>query len=410
MSAIPSPVFIYGDAALAKKDLVKIKAKYADRQWEELSLEDNTPDQIRMEAGMVGFGFSEKILLIKELQNLKAIREFLIDLSKNTRQDVRIIIWDSEEIIKCDPKTRTINDTWSDFIEQIKSISGHKVITFGDEFTEKEEQDVVKYIQGLFAKHGKQIAYDAAKLMSTIVGRKRSVLVTEVEKMALSSPTNIDKQFVIENAYPITQEAILWKFGNVIDEFNFVVSIKTMKEFLESGVHANVIAEILCKKARWQLAACHLWASGMSWYDVEQGICQMGKFPSMVWHASGSTSEKKARSEKLKEPMAAIEWFSKDLGLPDYYFSALREKGAKVKGGETIPMPFMVSQMVKNLQDKIVSPNAQKYAPEELRKKVLNRATKTYEIVLDGMKNMRYNSLYEQELYTMIRALSDNRI
>lgn len=409
MSVIPSPVFIYGDAVLAKKDLVKIKAKYADRQWIEMSLEDNTPDQIRMEAGMIGFGITEKILLLKDLPNLKAIREFLLDLSKRSRPEVRIIIWDSEEAIKCDPKTRCINDTWSDFLDKIKEISGHKILSFGDDFTEKEEQDVVKYIQTLFAKGGKQISYDAAKLMSTIVGGKRSLLASEVDKLVLTAPSQVEKEFILENTYPISQEAILWKFGNIIDEGNFVSSIQAMQEYIQNGVHANVISEILCKKARWQLAVCHLWSQGMSWYDIEASVLLMGKFPSSIWRSHGSTSEKKARSDKLKEPLAALEWMNKEMGLPDYYFNELKAKGAKVKGGEAIPMPFMVQLMLKTVKDKIIMPNSKKYAPDVLRGKIMERAIKTYGVVLDGMKNMRYNAQFEQELYEMIRALSDYR-
>lgn len=410
MSTIPSPVFIYGDATLAKKDLVRIKAKYADREWVEMSLEENTPDQIRMEAGMVGFGSTEKILVLKDLPNLKAIREFLLDLSKRTRKDVTIVIWDSNEVIKSDPKTRVLNDTWTDFISQIKEISGHKILSFGDDFVEKEEQDVVKYIQSLFAKYGKQIPYDAAKLMSTIVGGKRSLLVSEVEKLCLIAPTNVDQQFIVDNTYPITQEAVLWKFGNIIDEGNFANSIVAMKQYLQDGVHANVLSEILCKKARWQLAVCYLWSTGMSLYDVEQYILRMGKFPSAIWQTDGSSSEKKARSDKLKEPLAAIEWFTREMGLPDYYFNELKVKGAKVKGGEAIPMPFMAQVLIKFIQDKIILPNSKKCSLAELRPKVLERAVKTYALVTDGMKNMRYNSLFEQELYEMIRALSDFRV
>ena len=410
MSVIPSPVFIYGDAVLAKKDLVKIKAKYADRQWVELSLEDNTPDQIRMEAGMVGFGIDEKILLLKDLPNIKAIREFLIDLSKTTRSDVRIFIWDSQEVIKCDPKTRLINDTWTDFIGRIKEISDHKILAFGDEFTEKEEQDVVKYIQDKFSKFGKQIASDAAKLMTNIVGRKRSMLVSEIEKLSLIAPEKIDRQFILDNAYPITQEAVLWKFGNIIDEGNFVASIQAMQQYIQDGTHPNVLSEILCKKARWQLAVCHLYSQGMSWYDIESAVLSMGKFPSVIWRSQGTSSEKKARSEKLKEPLAALEWLTREMGLPDYYFNELKLKGAKVKGGEAIPMPFMAQVLLKAVQDKIIIPNQKKYPPEELRAKVLDRAVKTYGLVTNSMKNMRYNSNFEQELYEMIRALSDFRL
>lgn len=410
MSVIPSPVFIYGDAVLAKKDLVRIKAKYADREWVELSLEDNTPDQIRMEAGIVGFGYTEKILLLKDLPNLKAIREFVIDLAKTTREDVRILVWDSNEAIKRDPKTRVVNDTWAEFIQQLKGFKEHKILALGDDFNEKEEQDVVKYIQQLFAKFGKQISYDAAKLMSTIVGGRRSLLASEVEKLALTAPASIDQQFILDNTYPISQDAILWKFGNIVDEGNFMQSIKAMQDFIQSGVHPNVLSEIMCKKARWQLAVAQLWASGMSWYDVEQEILRMGKFPSAIWRSVGSTSEKKARSEKLKEPSAALEWIAREMGIPADYFKALNEKGAKVKGGEAIPMPFMVQQLVQHVQSKIVAPNTKKFPQGELQKRVVDRALKTYTTVLDSMKNMRYNSLFEQELYEMIRALSDYRV
>lgn len=409
MRKVPSPILIYGDPVLAKKDLVKIKAKYSDFEWVEMSLEDNSHDKIRMEAGLIGFGSNDKILLLNEIPNSKATREFLIALAKETRPDVSIIIWDSEEAIKADPKTRLLNDTWSDFISKIKAIDGHKIIPFGSDFGEKEDQDVVKYIQGLFSKSGKQIHQDAAKLLSTMVGRKRSMLASEVEKLSLTAPLMIDKDFISKNAFPVTQEAILWKFGNVVDEGNFVNSIASAKEYVECGAHPNVLAEILCKKARWQLAACSLWSTGMSWADVEQQLLQMGKFPSSIWRKPGANSEKKARTDKLKEPQAAIEWWGQEMGLDPSYFKDLTVKGAKIKGGETIPMPFMASLLVKHIQSKYVEPNS-KIPTTELRQKLLNKMLGVYSSVLDSMKNMRYNSMFEQELYEMIRALSNYRL
>ena len=292
-----------------------------------------------------------------------------------------------------------------------KKLPNHKIIDNGEDFTEKEETDCVKYIQQQFSKYGRTITYDLATLMSQIVGRKRSIIASEVEKLCITAPKDVTEEFILENCFPINQDAILYKFGNVVDGGSLVDSFKTAMEYIENGIHQNVLVEILAKKARWQLAVCYLWSKGLSWYDIEQKIIWMGRFPSKIWHDDAiSLNIKKKCSEDNKEPDSAYNFFTKELYIPSEYFGRLLVKGAKVKAGESLPMPFLAQLVVQFVRDKIVSPNSSKYTQEELKKKVLDRAISVYLKVTDHMKEMRYNNQPDQELYEMIRALVDYRM
>jgi len=367
-------------------------------------------DQIRVEVGCVGFGSDKKIVVIYDLPGTKAEREFLIEICSKHNADVSIFLWDSDGSIKVDPKTKKMSETWNSFITSIKSIPNSKVVSYGEDFSDKEDDDEISYIRSLFTKYGKTIPYEAASLMSQIVGRKRGMLLSEVEKLVLTCPNPVTVEFISEACFPVAQDAILWKLGNVIDNCNFLESIKATKEFIENDVHPNVIAEILAKKARWQLAACHLWSQGMSWGEVESILARMGKFPSVVWHNDQLGQTEKKASDKLKEPDAAYDFLSRQLGIPMDYLSALKEKGAKVKGGESLPMPFLAGFITKFIQNKIVIPNSSGVKPDELRRKVLARAIKVYLGVTDRLKDLRYNNNAEQEIFDMVKLLVDVRL
>jgi hypothetical protein len=386
------------------------------------------PDNIRMEAGISSFDDSEKILLIQDLPNRKAVRDFLIDLASSV-PPCSIIIWDSNNYIKTDPKTKSLQKIWGEFVNQFKKIDGAKVVDSGDELTEKEQTGCVGMIQQEFSKYGKTINYDAGKLLISIVGYDRGMLLSDIEKIALVAPDQITIDFIIEHAFPTSTEAILYKFGNVLDTCSYESAIAMTERFIEVGVNHNVLAEIIVKKARWQLAAIHLWSTGLSWGEVQDKLMEMGKFPSAIWHHPElSLPNKKKHAGEYSTPETMLAFLRFKLGLPAHLFRIKHRKPVKKtkkstkdddsapvepeksKRGEVIPLPFMAQQITDFIENKVVRFNAQTIKDEaELKAKLVTRAINVYVLVHEKLASIRYSSGTEcnidQNLFEMIRTM-----
>ena len=405
MSDIPSPILMVGDKYLCQKNVNSAKKKYSDFKWIILSATEDSVDKIRMESGTRDFFSRKKLLLIKEIPNLKDVREFLLDLVKSSSDNLKFILWDSENSIKPDPKTKAFNKTWTDFIDGIKKNKNHKIINHGFEFTDKEETSEIDFIKARFLTRERSISLEAAKLFVAIVGRNRGVIETEIEKLCVIAPKEINVDFIMDNAYPSSDEAILYKFGNVLDG-SYSKAVMMMQEFLDLGINHNVLSEIMAKKARWQLVVSHLYSDGMSWEDITPKIITMGKFPSYIWHDYQLTPTQKRKMTENNKSLEDRINVMVDKGLPRYYFKEKKKEGK----GEAIPWDFIAQQHVAFIKEEIVRPNLNKYSREEMRKKVLDRALKVYIFVVNKLKEIRYGESPDQDLQEMVAALTSRTV
>jgi len=406
MSDVPSPVLMIGDKYLCQKNVNSAKKKYIDFKWIVLSATESSFDKIRLESGTRDIFARKKLLLIKEIPNHKDAREFLLDLVKSSSDSLKFILWDSENVIKPDPKTKAFNKTWSEFINELKKNANHKIINNGFEFTDKEEVLGIDFVKAKFLHRGKNIDTEAAKLFIAIVGKSRGVIETEVEKLCITAPQEVKSNFVIENTYPSSDEAVLFKFGNVLDT-TYSKSVIMMQEFLDLGINPNVLAEIMAKKARWQLVVSHLWSEGMSWDDIAKKIITMGKFPSYIWHDYQLTpTQKRKMTENNKLLQDRIDVMVKSGGLPDIFFDSKKKEGK----AEAIPWDFIAQQYVNFVKEGIVKPNINKYNKSETHQKVLNRALKVYLFVVKKLKEIRYGETPNQDLQEMVAALTSRMI
>ena len=216
----------------------------------------------------------------------------------------------------------------------------------------------------------------------------------------------------------------MYKFGNALDG-DYAHAIEMLEQFLEAGIHPNVLSEIIAKKVRWQLAACHLYSLGMAWYDVDKQLVGMGKFPSKVWNSDLPYGQKQTLSAKFETADGLKEYTTKVLGLLEYYF---RKKETKVKkelseDGETkaakvsvlgkkemLPMPFMATQITATLNKNFVQPNSSKMTSEVLRVKLLDRMLSVYLNVVEKLKAIRYNEDQMQDLYDMVAMLTSRNL
>jgi hypothetical protein len=397
---MPSPVLIIGDKLLSNKTVVSSKKKYSNYKWVTISAKDETEDSIRAISGQGNIFDEPKVILIRDIPNKKSYRDFILDLVKSSSLKLKFIVWDSENEIQIDPKTKEFNKTWGDFISEFKKNKNHKIVNNGFAFTEKDNVSCCDFIKQKFEKYNKKISSDNALLLSQIVGKDRGMLESEISKLLLTCPDNITSEFIIENAFPSSNEAILYQFGNILDNGSYAESIECLKKFMKYGINENVIADIIVKKARWQLVAAYYWKNDLTWGEVVDAMMQMGKFPSSIWHKqSSSISEKKKQTECFKEIDARYEYMEKICGIKEWQINKLK----KTSRAEVIPMSFMAELTVKFLKDHLVDRNSKNYKDNfELKKALINRCTRVYLSVLDKLKEVRYGINPEQDLQDMI--------
>jgi hypothetical protein len=414
MPEMPSPILIFGDKYLSKNNVIAAKKKYSTARWITKSATTDSLNSIRMEAGVASWDDEDKIILIEDIPDRKHVREFLLDLGSSCPSTTKLIIWDSNGRIKVNPKTQTFDKTWGDFVKSFKRIDGNKVINNGSELTEKDDDDSATFIQKCFEKHGRTIGKREIKLLIDIVGHNRGMLHSDIEKMCLTAPSQISTNFILENAFPSSREAIQYKLANVFDNGTYEESINMMERFIEAGTNPNVIAEICVRKARWQMIATYLWVQGLSWRDVVDKIMEMGKFPAIAWHnPSFSTSEKRAEAEQFQSPEQMVFYMTRKQGLLDRHFKSSKPTKSKKsskptisrKGAEVMPMPFMAQQVVDFIRNKIVSPN--NVNTPETRTLLLNRAIRVYLFAQDKLAEVRYGSNPVQDLEELVRVLTN---
>ena len=403
MPEMPSPILLIGDKCLCKTNIVAAKKKYFEYEWSELSAKEYDMDQIRAISGTGDFFSHPKAILIFDIPNRKAFRTFLLDLVDESSDKLKFVLWDSNNEIKVDSKKGTFNKTWGNWIKELKKFPNHTLVNNGGDFSDKENAANVRYIQDTFKRFKRKISADNAKLFISIVGRNRGLVLTEVRKMALTCPTVVSTDYIKENAYPSSKEAVLYKFSNALDE-GYEEAISTMEQFLDAGINENLLAEIIAKKARWRMAAIHLWSTGMPWKDVESKLVEMGKFPSAIWHSKKAINgEKKKASEGLDTTEARQKFMIKKLGIPSYYFKVTDKKRAS----ESLPMPFLATQLVNFIKSKMVFANNKKFDAQHLPAALLTKSINDYLFVVNGLKEIRYAENPRQDLYEMIKIMTN---
>jgi len=403
---MPSPILIIGDASLSKKNIVAGKKRYNTIQWIEMSFSDYSVDEIRGEASSQNLFMQSKAIVLKDIPNQKAIREFIVSLI-NTQPNTKFVIWDSLNNIKPDSKKGIFNKTWSTWINEIKGIKNSKFINNG--FETNQEKDVIPYIIQLFSKKKISCNNDVARLFYQIIGSNRGIINSEVNKLALVVNGKVEEEDILNYAYPITQDAIIYKLGNALDSNNYSNVISTLEDFLNKKVHPNVLSEILMKRARWQLIVLDKWAKGVAWSQIERELLAMGKFPSTLqFRDRVILSEQKKIKKELSSPDKAKEYMVNRRGMPEYYFERLEGKGVKLKKSERLPLPFVATQVVNYVKDIIVFPNVQKNGLEEFKSVALQKGIKQYLAISECLKCIRYGDDAKTKLYEMIRYLMDN--
>ena len=422
-ASFPCPVFIFGDAYIAKNNLIAAKdnySKHKDIKWVEMSLAEDSPNKIRMECGATQWGEEDfkKVILLTDLPNRKEIREFLLDLCSSVSESTKIIIWDSKNAIKIDPKTKELSKTWSDFIGAFKKVNGNKIINNGFELTgrnDEEDGSIVDFVRKNFEKMGKEIGFTESKVLVDIVGYNKGLLLSDIEKICLTCSSPVTIEFILDNAFPTSKEGILYKFNNALDD-SCENAINLAERFMQSGINMNVLAEIIVKKARWRMLTSYYWSEGVKWNYIPDKLMEIGGVPSRIWHNPNITMAiKRQQSQNYQDEDGLTEYLIEKEGIPKKYFKKEKEvnvvkrtkKGkiskAKPKSkknknrSEMLPMRFMAVQIVNFIKNRM--------GRNKTKEEILDKGIKIYLFTQEKLAEVRYSGS-EQALYEMIRALT----
>lgn len=416
MMDMPSPILLLGDHNICQNNINAATKKYADYNWLTFSAMDDSLDLIRSSIGQGTFMDYKKAVVIRGIPKLrqpksinkqKDVMNFLLDVSRLTSDKLKIIIYDSENAIKKDEKTNEYNKTWQSFIKELQKNNGCKIVDNGEDFGDKQITNGIQFVKNTFAKYKKNITNEACESLINIVGKNRGMISSEISKLSLISPKNINNDFIMENAYPSSKEAVLYKFSNILDNGSCGDAIMMSESFVSYGINENVLAEIIAKKTRWHLVIAYLWSQGKSWTEITKDVMGMGKFPSGIWGCeSTSYSEKKKQSEPFSKIENRIAYMTKVKGLKDFQI----DHNKTPKKTESIPMEFMARMLVDFLKNKIVSRYYNSNNESEIKEKLLERCINVHLYSLDKLKEIRYGINPKQDLRDMIIAVTNTKI
>lgn len=413
-SKASSVIFIYGDKFSSQNLVTRAKQKQPDARWITLSASEDL-NEVRAEVGTSAWDGSKKYIVIEDLPNQKAVREFLLDLVISFPETNKIVIWDSTSAIKLDPKTGSPNKTWGDFISKLEQLPNTKVINNGVVLDEKQPQSTADFIKNKFEKNGRQIGGSEIQLLISIVGHSKGLLDSEIDKLCICCPSPVRAKYIASHAFPTAKESLLYKLGDALDTGSYKESVYAIELFLQSGENENRIAETLVNKARWQMLTAYYWASGLEWYEIASRLMKAGKYPSIVWNSSELTAtDKKKQADIFQLEEQAQAFATSTQGVNPKWFkknTAKSKAPKKIKKGPSLPMPFIAEKVVFFVRDKIVNPNFSKIQNvEELKQKVLNRAIKVYLYEQRKLAEVRYGKNPIQDLQEMAKALTSVKV
>ena len=414
MSTIPSPILIFGDKYLSKNNIISTKKRHSHLNWREMSASSNTMDEIRAEIGTESFINEEKVVVIQDIPNKKDYRDFLLSVSKEKVQDVSIIIVDTKNVIKVSSSTGTFDKSWGDFIKSFKKINGSKVVNNGESYNEKTKDSCFDFVEKTFMSNGVQIKKSEIDLLISIVGYNKGMLVSDIKKLCINCPSPITSDYIVKNAFTGSQEAVIYKLSNALDNSSYTSAINCVDEFVKiNGINENVIADIIFKKARWQLAASYYYYKGFSWNEITSKIMSMGKMPSFIWHHPDIEIKNKTElSDKFKDDLRGF--LVKKQGIPYNCFKNFDEtslfdsknkqevlsednkkkkkrkktekKELKTVRPEIIPMRFMAESITGFIRDKLVSSNSNH---ENIKELVYKRSMAVYLFSFEKLVEVR---------------------
>ena len=421
--ASPKCVLLFGDYFVARNLINKAKQQRQHTQLIELSLKTHSLDEFYSEIVTIPLwdSGSGKTIILQDLAKDKESLDTLLEICNNIPDNTLVIVFDNKNIIKINPKTGSVEKAWTKFVSSFKKLPDAKVKNCGAELTEKNKDDALDFVISAFKNNN--ISDSDAELLIQIVGRDRGLLQSEIDKLCILAPSPVTTEFIIENAFATSKEAILYKLDNVLDNGSYYEALEMAEEFVGRGINENVLATTIMKRVRWQLAAAHFFYDGCQFHKIPYKLMEMGKFPSDIWHDDSlSLSDKNAYD--FDDIHSMVKYLNQEKGIPISAFKPellVKPKPKILKSGkvskakpkvvsrkskaEKINWDFHARQIVNHLEKKIVN---RQQVTSKLKEKVLNRALNVYLQCHERLVNIRTNAESAQkELSEMIRLVTD---
>jgi DNA polymerase III delta subunit len=402
----PSLIIVVGDSALGSRFLSNYKRKISGYSWNRIDIKDSSTEDMKIECQESSLFGLKKVTLIRGFKNNKQFRDLISDISDLTSDFSRVIFWDDSEVVKINSKLKA-NNTWESFFNKMKEKEDFLLVNNGSDFSYKEKKEAIKYVLESFCKLGKKIDQDAASIFIEIVGLKRSLILSEVEKLSISSPAQIDREFILNNSFPSSSVSLTYNLSNSLDK-SYSSSISYLEELISHGNDMFYISQIILSKAKWYMVIADLYSSGLDWNNVRLKILEMGKFPSSIWNNDQiKAEEKKALSIKLNNPENLEQFMTRVMGFRylslDIDYKA--KVGTSIKKGDCIPMPFLADMMIKNVRDNLLRKYFEKYGKEDFKDVLLEDSVRRYIFCCKKSRDIRFaESNRRNLLYQMVSS------
>ena len=194
-------------------------------------------------------------------------------MTLNPPQGIGFILWDSLKNIKIDSRGKP-GKTWQTFVAEIEKVGRFVNKGFDFEDNYKGIPLAINFIKSEFKTYKKNISDKSASLLLELVGFKRALLSSEIQKLAIYPEQEITEEFITEACF-VSSSTSLYKLQIALNNGNLTQARMIIEEMVDQGIHPIVIADSLMKKMRWITAIVELWNKDYSWSEIETKIMEI---------------------------------------------------------------------------------------------------------------------------------------
>lgn len=354
------PLLIYGNQSISRDYINK---HYSGKT---VFYPLNELDPSELISNIFSYGIERKIFVITGFRANKENRELLSSIVENCKD---VILFDTENSIR-EKDGAFVPATWAPWIKEFKNVG--TMVNSGFDFDEKEFYECASYVKSQFKNNNVDISQEDSQYFVEKVGYKIDIIHREIEKLAITHSL-INKEIIDNDVICYRKETLLYKINNSFKNRSYNDVVYAIESFMNSGFNENVIAEVLARKAKWNLVVAYLLYRDGNWNSVSS-ILNMNKV-------------------KMFDDQF-IEMFKKESDS---------EKEVKT---DSISSPFILNEIVQSFKILKVEPNRGK----DYMKKLFFLEMDLYLKVLDSLKNIRYGDDPKSELYSMAKNIMDYRI
>lgn len=305
--------FVCGSYFFIKNFLLTIKNSKS------FDLEESNFNEILYYSCSLSILNEPQIVLINKFPNNKKERDFSKSLIENIKNSQNILYF-----IDFDGKTK-----YSDKGPEHDFASNYNNwIVLENDFNEKNEQSSINWIKKQFKNKNIEISEDAAKLFFDKTGKKKEMTIKEIDKLVILGLKFISAQDIHKYTSPLKKEQILYKFSSAMDG-GIEDALVLLEEFLNSNVHANLINEMLLKRARWNVFIADCLIKNFNFFQIKSKVMNKAN----QWD----------KMESIEESQKSFKRFFSKVTINEL---------EKFNTGESVSSPFIADLIIKSFNSR----------------------------------------------------------